>query len=114
MSLLLSASSWRSPAGMLRTCKLATPLRTATTLAFISFVAPLFGQTDDQLSPGFKPDRYQNLWQHNPFTLVAPVVAQAQPSLFNKFFLLSWLNDGEIDLLFFKNRETTPFQKATR
>jgi len=99
---------------MLRTCKLATPLRTATTLAFISFVAPLFGQTDDQLSPGFKPDRYQNLWQHNPFTLVAPVVAQAQPSLFNKLILLSWLNDGGIDVVFVQNTETSAVQKVTR
>src|SRR6266436_6026520 len=114
MSLLLSASSWRSPAGMRRTCKLGSPLRAVTTLAFISLVAPLFGQTDDQISPGFKPDRYQNVWQHNPFTLVAPVAVQAQPTLFNKLILLSWLNDGGSDFVFVQNTETNAVQKVTR
>jgi hypothetical protein len=99
---------------MPRTCKLASLLRTPTTLAFVSLVAPLFGQTDDQVSPGFKPDRYQNVWQHNPFTLVAPVVAQAQPSLFNKLILLSWLNDGGSDVVFVQNTETNAVQKVTR
>src|SRR5690349_18315758 len=106
MSLLLSASSWRSPAGMPRTRKLASPLRAATVLAFLSLVAPLFGQADEQISPGFKPDRYQNVWQHNPFTLVAPVVAQAQPTLFNKLILLSWLNDSGSDVVFVQNTDT--------
>jgi hypothetical protein len=99
---------------MPRTCKLGSPLRTATTLAFISLVAPLFGQTEEMISPGFKPDRYQNVWQHNPFTLVAPVAVQAQPTLFDKLILLSWLNDGGSDVVFVQNTETNAVQKVTR
>jgi hypothetical protein len=99
---------------MLQMCKLASPLKTATTLTFFSLLASLFGQADDEVSPGFKPDRYQKLWQHNPFTLVTPVVAQAQPTLFNKLILLSWLNDAGSDVVFVQNTETNAVQKVTR
>jgi hypothetical protein len=75
---------------------------------------PVLGQSDNEIPSGFKPDRYQKVWEHNPFTLVAPAVAQAQPSLFDKLVLLSWLDDGGKDVVFVQNTETNTVQKVTR
>jgi hypothetical protein len=99
---------------MHRTCKRVNPLKTATILALSIFVGPVLGQSDNELPSGFKPDRYQKVWEHNPFTLVAPVVAQAQPSLFDRLVLLSWLNDDGKDVVFVQNTETNAVQKVTR
>jgi len=99
---------------MPRTCKRVNPLKTATILALSIFVGPVLGQSDNELPSGFKPDRYQKVWEHNPFTLVTPVVAQAQPSLFDKLVLLSWLNDDGKDVVFVQNTETNAVQKVTR
>src|SRR5262245_25664930 len=114
MSLLLSASSWRLPAGMPRTCKRVNSVKTATVLALSAFVAPVLGQSHNEIPSGFKADRYQKVWEHNPFMLVAPAVAQAQPSLFDKLVLLSWLNDNGKDVVFVQNTETNVIQKVTR
>ena len=99
---------------MPRTCKLRNPLKTTLVLALCLLGAPAFGQSDQEVPSGFKLDRYQNVWQRNPFTLVAPVVAQAQPSLFDKLILLSWLHDGGNDVVFVQNTETNAVQKVTR
>jgi hypothetical protein len=99
---------------MPRTCKRLNPLEAGTILALSALVAPVVGQSDNQVPSGFKPDRYQRVWEHNPFTLVAPAVVQAQPSLFDKLVLLSWLNDGGIDVVFVQNTETNVVQKVTR
>jgi hypothetical protein len=99
---------------MPRTCKFVNPLRTAIVLALLPFVTPVLGQADDEAPAGFKPDRYQKVWQRNPFTLVTPVVAQAQPTVFDKLILLSWLNDGGNDVVFVQNTETNAVQKVTK
>jgi hypothetical protein len=99
---------------MPRTCKRVNPVKTATALALSAFVAPVLGQPDNEIPSGFKADRYQKVWEHNPFTLVAPAVAQAQPSLFDKLVLLSWLNDNGKDVVFVQNTETNSIQKVTR
>jgi hypothetical protein len=99
---------------MPQTCKRVNPLNTAATLALSILLSPVFGQSADDVPSGFKPDRYQKVWEHNPFTLVAPAVAQAQPSLFDKLILLSWLNDEGKDVVFVQNTETNAVQKVTR
>ena len=99
---------------MPQTCKRVNPVKAGTFLALSLLVGPMPGQSENEVPSGFKPDRYQKVWEHNPFTLVAPVVAQAQPSLFNKLILLSWLNDGGIDVVFVQNTETSAVQKVTR
>jgi hypothetical protein len=62
---------------------------------------------------GFKVERYVRVWEHNPFTLVAPSVPQAEHSVFEKLFLTSWLKDGRKDLVFIQNMETNEVQKIT-
>ena len=99
---------------MPRTCKRLNPVNTATMVALSALLCPVVGQSANEVPSGFKPDRYQKVWEHNPFTLVAPTVAQGQPSLFDKLILLSWLNDDGKDVVFIQNTETSAVQKVTR
>ena len=99
---------------MPRTCKRLNPVNTATMVALSALLCPVVGQSANEVPSGFKPDRYQKVWEHNPFTLVAPAVAQAQPSLFDKLVLLSWLDDGGQDVVFVQNTETNAVQKVTK
>jgi len=99
---------------MPRTCKFVYPLRMAIVLTSMPLIAPLLGQSDDDVPAGFKPDRYQKVWQRNPFTLVTPVAPQVQPTLFDKLVMLSWLNDGGNDVVFIQNTETNAVQKVTK
>jgi hypothetical protein len=62
---------------------------------------------------GFKLERYVRLWEHNPFTLVAPASLQVQRSAFDNLFLTSWLKDGRKDVIFVQNSETNEAQKIT-
>ncbi|HKM59090.1 MAG TPA: hypothetical protein VJX28_10095 [Chthoniobacterales bacterium] len=68
----------------------------------------------DVIPSGFRSDRYQSVWERNPFTLVTPVVQQAQPKFFDKLILVSWLNDGGTDVVFVANTETNELQKVTK
>ena len=68
----------------------------------------------DEIPSGFRSDRYQSVWERNPFTLVTPVVQQAQPKFFDKLILISWLNDGGTDVVFVANTETNELQKVTK
>jgi hypothetical protein len=85
-----------------------------TILALSLLVGPVSGHSENEIPSGFMPDRYQKVWEHNPFTLVAPAVAQVQPSFFDKVVLLSWLNDDGKDVVFVQNTETNAVQKVTR
>jgi hypothetical protein len=67
----------------------------------------------DEVPTGYKPDRYEKVWQRNPFTIVTPVAALAQPKVFDKLVLLSWLNDGGKDVVFVQNIETNEVQRVT-
>jgi hypothetical protein len=62
---------------------------------------------------GFKVDRYKHLWERNPFTLVTPVVTQAQPGAFDKFVLESWTKEGAADAILVQNTENNEVQKIT-
>ena len=72
-----------------------------------------FAFADDQIPVGFKPNRYSHLWERNPFTLVAPAAPQAQPSVFDKLVLVSWLKDAGKNVIFVQNTETNDTQKIT-
>ena len=98
---------------MLRTPKLGNPLRTALIVASLIHVSGVSGRSEDELPTGFKPDRYQKVWERNPFTLVAPVVAQAKVTVFDKLILLSWLKDGGTDVVFIQNTENNNVQRVT-
>lgn len=82
----------------------------AVCLAFLCSAAA--GHADDALPTGFKADRYRNLWERNPFTLVTPAV-QVQPQAFSKLVVVSWLNEGGKDSLFVQDTDTNDVQKVT-
>src|SRR6478672_1209301 len=77
--------------------------------AHVSWIAT----ASDEVPTGYKADRYQPIWERNPFTIVTPVIAQAQPKAFDKLVLVSWLNDGSKDVVFVQNTETNEVQKIT-
>src|ERR1700732_1593725 len=68
----------------------------------------------DDVPVGYKADRYQPVWDRNPFTIVTPVVQSVQPKVFDKLALVSWLNDGRNDVVFVQNIETNEVQKITK
>jgi len=72
-----------------------------------------FASAEDQIPVRFNPARYSHLWERNPFTLVAPATQQAQPSVFDKLVLVSWLKDAGKDVIFVQNTETNDTQKIT-
>jgi hypothetical protein len=67
----------------------------------------------EEIPTGFKLERYARVWEHNPFSLVAPTAPQAQRSRFDKLFLTSWLKDGRTDVIFIQNLETNKVEKIT-
>ncbi len=67
----------------------------------------------EEIPTGFKLERYASVWEHNPFTLVAPAAPEARHSPFDKLFLTSWLKDGRRDVVFIQNSETNEAQKIT-
>ena len=81
-------------------------------LYLVFFCAAMPARADDPLPTGFKADRYRNLWERNPFTLVTPVV-QTQPQAFNKLVVVSWLNDGGKDSLFVQDTDTNDIERIT-
>jgi hypothetical protein len=99
---------------MLRIRKPRPGLYALCTLTLTSVIASFVGRADDEVPAGFKADRYQKVWERNPFTLVTPVTTQAQPTVFDKLILLSWLNDGGQDVVFVQNTETNEVQKITK
>jgi hypothetical protein len=68
----------------------------------------------DEIPDGFKADRYQAVWERNPFTIVTPVAEVSQPKMFDKYALVSWLNDDGKDVVFVQNTETNEVQKVTK
>jgi len=94
---------------MLRNRKLNSGLCLPFILAFLLGAA----LASDDIPVGHQADRYQPVWERNPFTLVTPVTVQAKPKVFDKLVLLSWLNDGSKDIVFVQNTETNEVQKIT-
>ncbi|HEY0789957.1 MAG TPA: hypothetical protein VGD78_02725 [Chthoniobacterales bacterium] len=83
-----------------------------TTVALLAVgLAAVFG-ADDTIPKGFGPDRYAQLWQRNPFTLVTPVTAEAHATAFDKMVLVSWSQDGNHEVVFVQNTDTNDVQKV--
>jgi hypothetical protein len=72
------------------------------------------GLSDDTLPKGFDVNRYQAIWERNPFTLVTPSVAQGPASPFSKLILVNWLHDKGKDILFVQDTETNEVKKVTK
>jgi hypothetical protein len=98
---------------MLRNRKSGRPLRFLFILAFLSAIGSEFVTADD-VPVGYKADRYQQIWERNPFTIVTPIAQVAQPGVFDKLVLVSWMNDGGNDVAFVQNIETNEVQKITK
>ena len=45
-------------------------------LTLLSAIALPVASADDDVPAGFKADRYQKVWERNPFTLVTPAAPQ--------------------------------------
>lgn len=86
---------------------------TIATLSCLIGITSVAG-AEDEIPKGFKLERYQRIWEKNPFTLVTPVVAQAQPSVFDKLFLVSWTTIAGKDIVFVQNSENNEIQKITK
>jgi len=87
----------------------------ARPLAFLFFIfLSITASPAQDIPTGFALDRYQKLWERNPFTLPTHAAAQAQPTLFDKLCLVSWLKEGKKDVVFVQNTETNEVQKITR
>jgi hypothetical protein len=71
-------------------------------------------RADDDIPTGFKTERYQRVWERNPFTLVTPVSQQAQPTVFDKLVLVSWMKAGSKDIVLVQNTDTNEVQKVTK
>ncbi len=82
-------------------------------LTSLSAIALPVAGADEEVPAGFKADRYQKVWERNPFTLVMPAAQQARITPFDKLILVSWLNDGVKDVVFVQNTETSEVQKVT-
>jgi hypothetical protein len=81
---------------------------------FLIFLPLISSHAQDNIPTGFALNRYQKLWERNPFTLPTHAVAEAQPTLFDKLVLVSWLKEGKNDVVFVQNTETNEVQKITR
>jgi hypothetical protein len=84
--------------------------RFCATLLLWSITLAVRGQ---DIPSGFKVDRYAQIWEHNPFTLMKPVAPERQASPFEKLFLTSWLNNGGEEVVLVQNSETNEVQKIT-
>ena len=82
-------------------------------LTLLSAIALPVAGADEEVPAGFKADRYQKVWERNPFTLVTPAAQQVRTTPFDKLILVSWLNDGVKDVVFVQNTETSEVQKVT-
>lgn len=73
----------------------------------------LLGAPGQDIPSGFKIDRYAQIWEHNPFTLMKPAAPERPPSAFEKLFLTSWLNNGGEEVVLVQNSETNEVQRIT-
>jgi hypothetical protein len=99
---------------MLRNRKSSSRLRLLSILTLLSVIGSWVVTAADDVPVGYKVDRYQQIWEHNPFTVVTPVAQSAPPNVFDKLVLVSWLNDGGNDIVFVQNIETNEVQKITK
>jgi len=62
---------------------------------------------------GFKVDRYAQVWERNPFTLMKQTAPGRPPPAFEKLFLASWLKNGGEEVVLVQNSETNEVQRIT-
>jgi hypothetical protein len=99
---------------MLRKPKSCSGQRSLFILTFLSAIATSVVIASDDVPVGYKADRYQQVWERNPFTIVTPVAPRPPASVFDKLVLLSWLKDGGADVVFVLNTDTNEVQKITK
>jgi hypothetical protein len=100
---VLSSGTGERPTALVRVC-----LPVLVSMLFVPLV-----EGDEDIPFGFKVDRYQKVWERNPFTLVTPVAQQAQPTVFDKLVLLSWMKAGSKDVVLVQNSENNEVQQVT-
>ena len=83
-------------------------------LLILSFCVPLSALADDLVPRGFELNRYQHLWEKNPFTLSTPATAVAQESIFDKLVLVSWMKTDGKDIVYLRHTDTNAVDKVTR
>ena len=98
---------------MLRNPKSIFRRRALFAVIFSLAVSNRASEASDEIPSGYNVERYQIVWERNPFTLVTPVVKSAQPTIFDKLILVSWLNNGGKDVVFVENTDTNEVQKVT-
>jgi hypothetical protein len=89
-------------------------LRILSAVTFFCAASHWVASASDEIPTGYQSDRYQSVWERNPFTLVTPVTGPVQPKIFDKLVLLSWLNEGDNDVVFIQNTETNEVEKVAR
>jgi hypothetical protein len=99
---------------MLRNRKLISGRCLSFILTILSASGSGIATAGDDVPVGYKADRYQPVWDRNPFTIVTPLVQSVQPKVFDKLVLVSWLNEGGNDVVFVQNIETNEVQKITK
>jgi hypothetical protein len=82
--------------------------------ASVLLLCSMFSYTFAQDVPiAFKAERYNRLWERNPFTFVMPPPIRDKPSPFERLFLVSWLNDGGKYVVLVQNADTNQIQRIT-
>ena len=124
MVIMVAISSWTRSSQNKRSNRVPSTLRSQSVngllvcislfiLTLLSAIALPVAGADQEIPTGFKADRYQKVWERNPFTLVTPTAQQVRTTPFDKLILLSWLNDGVKDVVLIQNTETSEVQKVT-
>jgi hypothetical protein len=68
---------------------------------------------DNPIPHGFELNRYQHLWEKNPFTLTTPATPVAQESIFDKLVLVSWMKTDGKDTVYLRHTDTNAVDKVT-
>jgi hypothetical protein len=87
-------------------------LRTFLAVTLLCTTGHRVASASDEIPTGYQSDRYHSVWERNPFTLVTLVAGPVQPKIFDKLILLSWLNEGDKDVIFVQNTETNEVEKV--
>jgi hypothetical protein len=68
---------------------------------------------DNPVPHGFELNRYQHIWEKNPFTLTTPATPVAQESIFDKLVLVSWMKTDGKDTVYVRHTDTNAVDKVT-
>jgi hypothetical protein len=87
-------------------------LRSAVVLVLCS-LSSARAETDDVIAKGYPVERYQGIWERNPFQWVTPAKVTAEPNFAQDLVLTSWLSQGGKEVVFVQNRKTQESEKIT-